>query len=65
MVFAKGLPFCNIKLSPVVLGLSVAIQVLVDAILLVNGILTLSPLQIEAVVGLVIDGAGRTVTVIV
>ena len=49
-------------LSPVVFTLSVAIHVKVDVLLLVNGMLTVPPLQIVAVVGLVIVGAGFTVT---
>ena len=56
---------CEVILSPVVFGLSIAIQVKEAATLLVRGILTVPALQIVAVVLLVIAGAGFTVTVTV
>ena len=56
---------CVLVLSPVVLALSVAIQLKVAAALLVNSMLTVPPLQMVAVVVLVIDGAGFTVTVMI
>ena|ERR1035437_7779038 len=52
-----------VVLSPVVFTLSVAIHVKLDATLLVKGILTVAPLQIVAVLALVIAGFGFTVTV--
>jgi hypothetical protein len=51
-----------VMLSPVVLGLSVAIQVYEDATLLVSGMFTVPPLQIVAVPTLVMAGVGLTVT---
>ena len=57
---------CVVKLSPVVLVLSVAIQVKVaPATFDVNGIFTVVPVQIVAVPALVTDGVGLTVTVTV
>jgi hypothetical protein len=56
---------CVEVLSPVVLGLSVAIQVYVEATLLVNGMFTVLPLQIVAELALVMVGVGITVTVTV
>ena len=56
---------CVVVLSPVVLVLSVATQVKLDATLLVREILIAFPLQIVAAVVLVITGAGFTVTVTV
>jgi hypothetical protein len=52
-------------LSPVVLVLSPAIHVNVDATLEVSGMLTVPPLQIVAELALVIAGVGFTVTVTV
>ena len=63
IVLLKGLPVCKVVLSPVVFKLSEAIQVYEDAKLLVSGILTVPPLQIEAEAGLVIVGGGTTKTV--
>ena len=54
---------CSVVLSPVVLALSVAIHVYVEATLLVNGMLTVPPLHIVAELALVITGVGFTVTV--
>ena len=54
---------CKVVLSPVVLALLVAIHVKFDATFAVNGILTVPPLHIVAVVALVIVGVGFTVTV--
>ena len=65
MVLLRVLVLCAVKLSPVVLVLSAAIQLKLDATLLVNGILTVPPLQIVAVLALVIAGVGFTVTVTV
>jgi hypothetical protein len=48
-------------LSPAVLALFAAIHVYVEATLLVSGILTVPPLQIVAVLALVIKGLGFTV----
>ena len=62
IVFLKVSVVCNVKLSPVVLILSAAIQVYADAMLLVNGMLTVPKLQIVAPGALVIVGAGFTVT---
>ena len=59
----NGLPVCEVVLSPVVLGLLEATHVNVEALLLVNAMLTESPLQIVALGGLDIDGEGFTVTV--
>ena len=56
---------CSVVLSPVVFALSVAIHVYVEAMLLVNAILTVSPLQIVALLVLVMAGTGFTVNVIV
>jgi hypothetical protein len=57
---------CEVRLSPVVFGLSAAIQVNVaPPILLVSEMLTGLPLQTVAVFALVIEGAGFTVTVTV
>jgi hypothetical protein len=57
---------CEVILSPLVLGLSVAIQVKVlPPILAVSGMFTVAALQIVAVDALVIVGAGFTVTVTV
>ena len=58
-----GLPVCAVVLSPFVFGLLSAIQLKVEALLLVNTILKIPPLQIVAVFGLVILGKGFTVTV--
>jgi hypothetical protein len=52
-----------VVLSPVVFALSVALQMYVAAMSLVNGILTVAPLQIVVLPELVIEGAGFTVTV--
>ena len=65
MVLLSVLVLCEVRLSPVVLVLSAAIHVNVDATLLVNGILTVPPLQIVAVLALVMAGVGFTVTVTV
>jgi hypothetical protein len=54
-----------VVLSPVVFGLSAAIQVNVAGILAVNGMFTACPLQIETALTLVIAGVGFTVTVTV
>ena len=56
---------CVVKLSPVVLILSVAIHVYVEPMLLVKGIVTVFPVHIVALLALVITGVGLTVTVIV
>ena len=56
---------CDEVLSPVVFVLSAAIHVNVEATLLVNGILTVAPLQMVAELALVIAGVGLTVTVTV
>ena len=56
---------CEVVLSPVVLVLSVAIHVNEEATSLVKGMLTVPPLQIVAVLALVIEGVGFTVTVTV
>ena len=56
---------CSVVLSPVVLALSVAIHVYVEATLLVNGMLTVPPLHIVAELALVIAGVGFTVTLTV
>jgi hypothetical protein len=61
IVLFKVLVDCVEVLSPVVLALSVALQVYVAGILLDNGIFTADPLQIVAVPELVIAGAGLTV----
>ena len=62
IVLLKVVALCDMILSPVVFGLSFAIHENVEAILLVSGILTVPPLQIVAVVALVIVGVGLTVT---
>ena len=53
--------FCVIILSPVVLELSAAIQLYVEATLLVKGMDTAPSLHIFAVLALVIEGIGLTV----
>ena len=63
IVLLRVLVLCAVKLSPVVLVLSAAIQLKFDATLLVNGMLTVPPLQIVTVLALVIAGFGFTVTV--
>ena len=63
IVLLKVLVLCSVVLSPVVLALSVAIHVNVEATLLVNGMLTVPPLHIVAELALVIAGVGFTVTV--
>ena len=65
MVLFKVLVDCDVVLSPVVLGLSVAIQVKFEATFAVSGILTVPPLHIVAVLALVIAGVGLTVTLTV
>ena len=65
IVLLKGLPVCNEVLSPVVFGLFAAIQEKMEKLLLVNGMVTVPPLQIVAVFGLVIVGDGFTVTITV
>ena len=65
MVLLKVAVACVVKLSPVVFTLSAASHVNVEAMLLVNGTLTVAPLQIVAVLALVIAGVGFTVTVTV
>ena len=65
IVLLKVLVLCSVVLSPVVLALSVAIHVYVDATLLVNGMLTVPPLHIVAELALVIAGVGFTVTLTV
>jgi len=65
IVLLKVLVLCSIVLSPVVFALSVAIHVYVEATLLVNVILTVSPLHIVAELALVIAGVGFTVTLTV
>lgn len=54
---------CEVVLSPVVLALLFPIQVYDEATLLVSGIFTVPPLQIVAVLALVIAGTGFIVTV--
>ena len=58
----KVLVLCVVVLSPVVLALLVAFQVYVEAILDVKGRFTEFPLQIVAVLALVIVGVGTTTT---
>ena len=53
---------CDVKLSPVVLVLSVAIQAKVEEIVAFKGKLTVPPLQIVELAELVIEGKGLTVT---
>lgn len=65
MVLLNVLPDCVVKLSPVVFGLFVAIHENVDAVLPVNGMLTVPPLQMVAVAALVMVGRGFTITGIV
>ena len=65
IVLLKVLVLCSVVLSPVVFALSVAIHVNVEATLLVNGMLTVSPLQIVAELALVIAGVGFTITLTV
>ena len=62
IVLLKVPVLCSVVLSPVVFALSVAIHVNVEATLLVNAILTVSPLHIVAELALVIAGVGFTVT---
>ena len=62
-MFCKVLLLCVVVLSPVVLGLFVAIHLKVADKFAVSGILTIPPLHIAALLALVIDGAGFTVTV--
>jgi len=65
IVLLKVLVLCSVVLSPVVLALSVAIHVYVEATLLVNGMFTVPPLHIVAELALVIAGVGFTVTLTV
>lgn len=65
IVFVKGLLVCDVVLSPVVFALFTAIQEKVDALLLVKGMLTVPPLQIVALPGLVMVGPGFMDTVTV
>ena len=65
IVLLKVLVLCSVVLSPVVFALSAAIHVYVEATLLVNGMLTVSPLHIVAELALVIAGVGFTVTMTV
>ena len=65
IVLLKVLVLCSVVLSPVVFALSVAIHVNVEATLLVNGMFTVSPLQIVALLVLVMAETGFTVKVIV
>jgi hypothetical protein len=65
IVLLNVLVLCDVVLSPVVLALSPAIHVNVDATFDVSGILTVPPLQIVAELALVIAGVGFTVTVTV
>lgn len=62
IVLLSVLVFCDVVLSPVVFALSAAIHVNAEATFAVNGILTVPPLQIVAVLALVIAGVGFTVT---
>ena len=62
MVLLKVFPDWALVLSPVVFGLFAATHKNVDVRLLVNGMLTVPPLQIVALFGLVIAGSGFTVT---
>jgi hypothetical protein len=61
----KVLVLCEVVLSPVVLALSPAIHVKVEATFDVRGILTVPPLHNVAELALVIVGVGLTVTVTV
>ena len=65
IVLLKVAVLCVVMLSPLVLILSVAIQVKFEAMPAVNGMLTVPPLQMVAVAALVILGAGFTLTVTV
>ena len=65
IVLLNVLVLCSVVLSPVVFALSAAIHVYVEATLLVNVILTVSPLHIVAELALVIAGVGFTVTLTV
>ena len=56
---------CEVVLSPPTFEFAVAIQVYVEAIELVNGILTVLPLQTDAVFVLVITGKATAVKLIV
>ena len=58
-----GLPAFAVVLSPLVFGLLSAIQVKVEALLLVKTMFKVPPLQIVALPGLVRLGDGFTVTV--
>ena len=58
-----GVPDCTVVLSPLVLALLAAIQVKVEALLLVNTMFNIPPLHIVELLGLVIVGSGFTVTV--
>lgn len=64
-VFVSGLPICALVLSPVVFRLSLATHKYVDVKVLVRGMLTVPPLQVVALVTLVIVGVGIIVTVTV
>ena len=64
MVLLNVLVLCKVVLSPVVFALLAAIHVKEEGRFAVNGILTVNPLQMVAVLALVIEGNGFTVTVI-
>lgn len=65
IVFVNGLPVCAVVLSPVVFTLSLASHEYVEVKELVKGILTVPPLQIVALLKLVIVGVGIILTVTV
>ena len=65
IVLVNGLPDCAVILSPVVLRLFAAIHEKVEVLLPVNTMLTVPPLQMVTLVGLVIVGLGFTVTLTV
>jgi hypothetical protein len=65
IVLFKVLLLCVDVLSPVVLGLSVAVHVYNEDISLAKPMLTVAPLHIVAVLALVIVGLGLTVFVMV
>ena len=65
MVLLSVLLLCDVVLSPLVFALFAAIHENDEATSAVNGILTVPPLQMLAVLALVISGTGFTVTVAV
>ena len=65
MVLVNIFPDCNVVLSPVVLGLSVAIHVNVELMFAISDMFAVAPLQMVVKLLLISTGSGFTVTVTV